>query len=557
MNGFVRKTLIFVIVMAVVAVTGWGGRKAYKKATERRLLAEASQYLGKNDFRNAGLCLQRALQVNPISAPASELTADMLEAGGAPAALSWRIRAFQLQTNNIGYRFAWAETALKMQDLRGAAQALSGLDEKSKSTAAFHKLAGALAWQLKDAADAEQQYVEALRLEPNNEATVLNLSTIRLASTNKVVADAARLMLEQIPTDSPVRPTALRYLAADAAVHGRFDQAVSYSQAVISAPGATYTDKIAHLQLLLDAKSPVYNNWLATLEDDAKHSPNHAYNLGRWMAVHENPSNAVRWLQSLPSSVQTNLPVPLIIADCKIALKDWTGLRAVVERQNWDDIEYYRLCLESMADRHLDESLSAKSAWDGAFRLASHRLDRLSKLSQVTASWRWDQEMNEVLQEVISEFPKEKWAVDDLVSSYYAKGDTAALAGLLAKVYSANPSDNRLKNNLASVSLLRNADLENAHRLAREAYDSSPENPFFISTYAYSLLLQKKPEEAVKVLGGLKAEYLKNPSIAAYYGVVQAQTGHKDVAREPLKLAEASRLLPEEKEIVRQAEARL
>jgi hypothetical protein len=38
---------------------------------------------------------------------------------------------------------------------------------------------------------------------------------------------------------------------------------------------------------------------------------------------------------------------------------------------------------------------------------------------------------------------------------------------------------------------------------------------------------------------------------------VQAQTGHKDVAREPLKLAEASRLLPEEKEIVRQAEARL
>ena len=165
--------------------------------------------------------------------------------------------------------------------------------------------------------------------------------------------------------------------------------------------------------------------------------------------------------------------------------------------------------------------------------------------------------MNQVLQEVISDFPKEKWAVDELMASYYAKGDTAALAGLLAKVYSANPSDNRLKNNLASVSLLRNADLENAHRLAREAYDSSPDNPFFISTYAYSLLLQKKPEEAVKVLGGLKAEYLKNPSIAAYYGVVQAQTGHKDVAREPLKLAEASRLLPEEKEIVRQAEARL
>ena len=481
----------------------------------------------------------------------------MFDEAGSPAALNWRIRAFQLQTNNIDYRFAWAETALKMQDVRGAAQALSGLDEKSKSTTAFHKLAGALAWQLKDATDAEQQYAEALRLEPNNQATVLNLSTIRLASTNKVVADEARLMLEQIPTNSPVRPTALRYLAADAAVHGRFDKAISYSQEVISAPGATYNDKIAHLQLLLDAKSPVYNNWLATVENDAKFSPDHAYILGRWMAVSQGPSNALLWLQSLRSTLQTNLPVPLMVADCQIALKDWTGLRAVVEKRNWEDVEYYRLCLDSMADRHLDGDLSAKTSWERAFQLASHRLDRLTRLSQVTASWGWKPEMNEVLQEVISEFPKEKWAVDDLMSSFYADGDTAAMAGLLAQAYSANPSDNRLKNNLASVSLLRNSDLENAYRLAQEAYNSSPENPFFISTYAYSLLLQKKPDDALKVLGGLKPEYLKNPSIAAYYGVVQAQTGHKEVAKEPLKLAESSRLLPEEKEIVRQAETRL
>jgi predicted Zn-dependent protease len=557
MNGFARKTLIFVVVMTIVAAAGWGGRKAYKKATEHRLLAATSRYLAARDFRNAGLCLQRALEINPMSAQASKLTADMLEETGSPGALNWRVRAFQLQTNNVEYRFAWAETALKMQDVRGAAQALSGLDEKSRSTATFHKLAGALAWQLKDAADAEKQYSEALQLEPGNEATVLNLSTIRLASTNKAVADAARLALEQIPANSAVHPTALRYLAADAAAHERFDRALSYSKAVISAPGATYNDKIAHLQLLLDAKSPAYSDWLAGLEEDAKHSPDHAYSLGHWMAVNESPSNALHWLQSLPTAQQLNLPVPLIIADCQIALNDWTGLRAVVEKRNWDDAEYYRLCLESMADRHLDDSLSAKTAWERAFRLASHRLDRLTRLTQITASWGWRPEMNEVLQEVISDFPKEKWAVDDLMSSFYADGDTVALAGLLARAYSANPSDNRLKNTLASVSLLRNSDLENAYRLAREAYNSSPENPFFISTYAYSLLLQKKPDDAVKVLGGLKAEYLKNPSIAAYYGVVQAQTGHKDVAKEPLKLAEASRLLPEEKEIVRQAETRL
>jgi len=98
--------------------------------------------------------------------------------------------------------------------------------------------------------------------------------------------------------------------------------------------------------------------------------------------------------------------------------------------------------------------------------------------------------------------------------------------------------------------LLRKSDLPRAYRLAREAYNSSPADPFFASTYAYSLLLQNKPDEAVKVLSELKPEYLEIPSIAAYYGVVQAGSGHRDIARTPLARADAASLLPEEKEIV-------
>lgn len=557
MNGFVRKTLIFVAVMAVVGVAGWGGRKAYKKAAEHRLLAEAGRYMKAKDFRNAGLCLQRVLQINPMSAPGNALTADMLEASGSPAALNLRIRAYQLDTNNLEYRFAWAETALRMHDTPGVAQALGGLDQEARSTATFHKLAGALAWDLKDAAAAEKEYLEALRLEPTNEATVLNLATVRLSSTNKAVADAARLAFEQIPTNSPVHPIALRYLAVDAAAHERYDRAIGYSQEVINSSAATYNDKIEHLQYLRDAKAPGFNAWLAVLKDDAKRSPDHTYVLGRWMATEQTPSETLNWLQSLPASLQTNMPVLLIISDCQIASKDWSGLRKMVEQRDWGEAEYYRLCLQSLADRHLDESASAKNAWDRAVQLSSHRLDRLTRLARITALWGWNPEMNEVLQQVVSEFPREKWAFDELMASLYENGDSAGLVNLLTKVHSANPSDNRVKNNLANISLLRNSDLENAHRLAQEAYTSSPENPFFISTYAYSLLLQKKPDEAVKVFSGLKAEYLKNPSIAAYYGVVQLGAGHKDVAREPLKLADTGRLLPEEKEMVRLAEARL
>src|SRR5215467_6170563 len=113
MNGLTKKVLIFVLVMGAVAFTGWFGRKAYKHATERRLVSQAGRYLGTNDFRNAELCLRRALQINPMSYPATKMVGDMLDTVGVPSALGWRIRAAQLQPDNFNNRLTWAETALK------------------------------------------------------------------------------------------------------------------------------------------------------------------------------------------------------------------------------------------------------------------------------------------------------------------------------------------------------------------------------------------------------------------------------------------------------------
>jgi hypothetical protein len=249
--------------------------------------------------------------------------------------------------------------------------------------------------------------------------------------------------------------------------------------------------------------------------------------------------------------------VPLIIADCRVAIKDWHGLIALVEKQDWAEANCFRLALLSLGQRSLQDEPASQTTWRKALRLAEHRLDNLARLAQVTASWGWDAENTEVLNEVIAEFPKEKWAEDQLAAKLYAAGNTRELGDLLTKLYAADTSNARLKNNLANIFLLQRTDLNTAYRLAQEAYDSSPENPFFTSTYAYSLLLQNKQVEALKVFSGIKPEYLQIPSVAAYYGIVEAQSGHKDVAKAPLELAAAAKLLPEEKEIVRLAQARL
>jgi len=557
MNGLVKKILIFVLVMCGIAATGWFGRKAYKGATERHVLAQASQYLKTNDFRNAELCLRRALQVNPMSLPATKMVADMLETAGVPSALAWRIRATQLAPNNMTNRLEWAETALRLGDPKSAQDALDGVTGRAKTSGVYIKLSGALAWAKHDSAAAEKYYQEASRLEPSNMAVVMNLNTIHLASTNREQAQAARVSLEQLCTNATWRLNALQDLQKDAVARRSLPDALRFSKELASGPTARFGDKIEYLQLLKVSTNADFEPWLAALKAEATNFPARAFALGRWMATAEGPTNALRWLQRLPPGIQTNQPVPLIVTDCKIALKDWAGLLGVVESQDWAEANFYRFALESLAHRSLGKDYTSQAAWRNAIRQSTHRLDRLSRLAQVTAAWGWKAENTEVLREITSEFPKEKWAANSLMAQLYAAGSTRELMEFLTKMYADDPTDVRIKNNLANLYLLRKSDLEKAYRLAREAYDTSPKDPFFTSTYAYSLLLQKKSDEALKVMNDLKPEYLQIPSIAAYYGVVQARSGHKELAKDPLQRADSATLLPEEKEMVRLAKAGL
>jgi Flp pilus assembly protein TadD len=350
--------------------------------------------------------------------------------------------------------------------------------------------------------------------------------------------------------------TAFRYLVTDAMAHKSVDRAILYSQLVIEDPHSAYPDKLALLDILHESNNPRFPSWKTTLETQAVSSPADASALGHWMQTQETPNIALQWLRSLPPATQTNYPLPIIVSDCQVALHDWTGLEAFVEKQNWGQLDYYRLLLASLAARNLGQNLGSEAAWAEAFQLCVQHLDRLAKLNEMTAAWGWTAERRKVLQKISLEFPGQTWANDQLAALYYADGNTQALAGLLDQMSTADPSNARLKSDLATVLLLQKSNPDKARRLALESYNSSTNNPFCACTYAYSLLLQSKPKEAVKILSSLDAGYLKNPSIAGFYGVVEAEAGDWDAARAPLQVAEGGNILPEEKELVREVAAR-
>ncbi|MEW9503495.1 hypothetical protein, partial [Jeotgalibacillus marinus] len=90
------------------------------------------------------------------------------------------------------------------------------------------------------------------------------------------------------------------------------------------------------------------SEWLAGLKKQAANSPDQAFNLGEWLLRNQGATNALDWLDTLPDSVRTNQPVPLVVSDATIALKDWGGLLACVEKSEWGESDILKLALESL-----------------------------------------------------------------------------------------------------------------------------------------------------------------------------------------------------------------
>lgn len=557
MNLFSKRCLLLFAALGLVVVASMHGWRAYKRAKARRFVALATQWLEAKDFPETARDLHAAVQADPCNVDAARLTAQLLEITGSPAAIGWRIRTAQLEPANMTNRLDWAQTALKMHDAKSAQYALSGLDEKFMRTARYHKVAGALAWNLGKIDDAQRHYREARVLEPDNPASALNLATIGLSSTNKEVAMAARLSLEQLATNGSLAIIALRYLALDATKHKEAAAAFDYTQRIVTNSAATFAEKLNYLNFLRGPHTADADSWLSTLKQQATNSSGETFALGQWLARNEGSSNALQWLSTLPAELQVRQPVPLLISECQVSVRDWAGLAVTVEDEDWTGSESLRLAYESLALRSLGEEEEAQDLWTKVRRESARHLDQKHALARLTSAWGWVPEELEVLGDIVAEFPREKWAVETLARRLHDLGQTQELEALLFKQLSTDGTNVALKTSLAHVCLLRKSHVQTAHRLAKEAFNTAPADPLVICTYAYSLLLQGDLNQALKTLDHLQSQELQIPWVAAWYGVIEAESGHKRAASELLERAQAAKLLPEERELVQLAKAAL
>jgi Flp pilus assembly protein TadD len=550
-----RKLFIILLCCTAALLGAYASYRGYKVWKQSHMVSLARSFIAKGDGKNALLSLGQALRSNPRNVEACRLMAELTEAAGSPAVLLWRSRVVELNPGSTDDRLALARAAIGAHDLISATNALAGVSEAGKSTYGFHNAAGALATMLGRQEEAEAHFLEASRLQPTNPVPQVNLAVLRLHGTNEIVLNEARTSLGHLRSQPSVRCQAIRDLVWDAVRFNQTNDALALSKELIQQTNCLFTDHLLRLDILRTAKTNQFRPALQALQREAATNTAKATGLGRWEIAKLGPADCLAWLQSLPASSQTNQAVAVLAADCLTQLKDWRNLQASVKNQNWGDLEFMRHACLARAMREQNLTSSAKTEWEQAFKIASARKQSLVMLLRLAGEWNWRSEGEDLLWAIVNQYPGERWAVQALTQALWLGGRTRSLMSLCDQQAKAHPSDLGFKNNLALAALLLDAKELHPHELAREVYDKASTNAAFASTYAFSLHLQKKDAEALKVIEQLDPKLLEQASIAGYYGVILKATGNAAKAKTYLDLAIKAQLLPEERKLFEKAKA--
>jgi len=555
-----RKIIIILSCCVGLLLLGYSGYRGYQIWKQSHGMAMAREYLAKGDAKNTILSLQSVLHANPRNIDASRMIAGLTESVRDQRALVWRQRVLELDPSSITDRLALVQAAIIFQDYTLASNTLAGVPAAGTKTVAYNNIAGTVALVEGQLDQAEAHFSEAIRLDPSNPVPQVNLAVVRLHRTNALDMAEARIALQRVimtSTNAALRSQARRELVNDAMRFNNITTALTLSRQLADQTNAVFADKLLRLDVLMKSQSPEFKPTLVSYQREAATNSAKLFDLANWQIKRLSPAEALGWLQSLPMQVRTNQPACLLAAQCQMQTGDWRGLQAAIQQQNWSELEFIRHAFLARALRQQNLTDASTAEWGVALQYAGKQKGTLIALFRLAAEWKWNTEAEQILWIVVTKYPEEKWATTTLSQYLVAGHRTRSLMELFKIMANHNPADLDAENNLAMTAMLLGEQDVKPYDVSQEVYEKAPANSSFASTYAFSLYLQKKYPEALKVMQQLSHKELQDPSVAGYYGLILKANGNTAQAKSYLDLSSKAHLLPEEQTLFDQAKAGL
>jgi cellulose synthase operon protein C len=554
---FIKLSLGVIAGLCLLVAFSWGGHRSHVRWQEHKLMRQAHVAFDKNDLRWASMAAQRAFAVDPSSRDACRTLAAIAEKQNNPEALDWRRRVVALDPNSLVDRLALVESALQLKQPAIAAEAVAQVPPVQQGDARYHATAAHLALTKNDFTAAEKYLLEAVRFAPNDPERQLELAEFQLRSDDRAKRDQGRALAQRLKNDPKVRLAAIHVLVNDAVRWRDNSASVDLARELDVFPDAPFSDRLLALGILRGLKDPAFTAVLTRLETESAQSADKAVPLISWMNNHGLALLAIDWSKRLPAEMFGAVPLRFTLANSYVQLGDWTALKEMLQRGAWGRAEPLRLALQAKIARETGDDIEFEKNWVNAVAQAENDPARLNMLQTIAFQWNWPDKATAVLWMLAENRDAQRAALQALYRYYAAQRDTTGLYRALVRLVAVMPDDLVVRNNFAQISLLLKAEVPRARGIAHDLYTSHPQDAAFASTYAFALVQSGDVPGALKVMSQLTREQLKDPSVAAYYGIVLSGEGRADEAACYLAAGEKAKLLPEEEELVAKAKAAL
>jgi predicted Zn-dependent protease len=552
-RAYLKLALSIIVGFVLLGVLGWGGCRVYNHFQAQHLTRRAAGYLAGGNLRDAALSARRAMQLER-SAEAMRVMAQVAERSNDRLGLEWRREVLEAGARSVEDVLALASSALQFKEIAEAEKALNSVAIDQQNTASFQATAARLAEAKDKISEAEQHWVRATELAPDDKAYQMGLAFAKLKADVPASREAGRALLEQLRTDEKQRAAATRALIADAILHREnTDAAKKFAQALQDYPEATFADRLLYLEILRATKDEGFPRYLTAVENDAKSDPVALASLIGWMNNSGMALVALDYVRGIDKEMISKWPIPSELAKSYVRLADWDGLEQFARDGRWPQLDFMRRAYLARAFREKGKPELAEHEWAAAEKGALTDARFLEALERITVEWGWTNEAVELLWQLAKTPEKQVDALHSLYKHYAKQGDTQGLYRVLLRLVELEPADRAARNNLAQIGLLLDADPARSRKMAAELYQEEPNNATFASTHAFALYSQGDVTQALKIMSALPAEQLHDPGASAYYGIFLAAAGRRQEAEPYLVRGETASLLPEEKALVKRA----
>ena len=560
------RLLVMVAVAAVTLLLGVllfsYGSNLYEDWHERRLLRRATTLLQEGKLTKATQTAQELLRQHPDSLPTLYILADASERQNLEEAVSWREQIARQLPNDVESQLNVASAALRFGKLDVARAALDQVPSSERDGAAVHVVAGWLARAEGNFAEQEEQFAAAVSKEPKNDLYQFNLAALQIPSSDPEKNTKARDTLQRLSQVTPYRTGALRALLNDAVARNDLAAADNFAQQLQMSPEITFGDYLLCLNFYRKLDQKKFRLVLDRVKPFAARDPTNLASLIEWMNQNGLAGDVVKWIDKLPQAQLSSTQTSVAVADAYANTKNWSRLKRWTGNGMWGDSDYLRLAYQAIATRQSRSRSGTPNAefetlWHSAEQLASEQPERELALARLASKWEFENESDELWQRVAENPPTRREALEELRRLYRGKNETAKLYDVLRRLHETSPNEAPITADLARLGLNLGQNTERSHQLAKEAYDRAPNEVNCAVTYAFSLSRFGKNVDALAIIQNLPPDQLHDPHAAVYVGLLLAEAGQVEPARDYVAAAGEEKIYPEEEKLLDEAKTKL